>query len=112
MGLVSDYVKRKWSTTTHTSERTVEVADSSSGPTQILRNSPDRMSYLIVNLGDYDVYVSMDGHPSTTHGILLMSHGGSITSDIESDQEMVAYPMYAIADGGVSEVYIIETEAG
>jgi len=78
--------------------------------TKILGNNPDRYSVLVVNVGDYDMYVSWDTQVSTSHGVRLYAHGGAISLNADDDGELTTYEMYAVANGGATDVFVVVVE--
>lgn len=78
--------------------------------TQILRNNPDRLGFLIINLGANPIYVTPDSEPSTTRGILLAASGGFLTMLGKEDGAVVGFEFWGIASGGASAIFSLETE--
>lgn len=79
--------------------------------TQILRNNSDRLAFIIINLGANDVYINIEAAVSTTNGIKLGASGGATGFSVKDDGELLSEEFWAIGDGGVSIVLILETEA-
>ena len=77
---------------------------------QVLKNNPDRLGYVVINLGGFPVYMSFDTIPTATHGILLINNGGFVSMSADEDGEIVGYETHATAIGGNSEIYIVEME--
>jgi len=65
-------------------------------PTEILKNNPDRVFWLIVNLSGNDGYVGWDREVSSSKGLLVPSNGGYVSASAVEDGELVIYPVYAI----------------
>ncbi len=76
--------------------------------TQILSHNPNRVGLLITNAGANTVYVSPKNTVAVGAGQVLVANGGGISFSWLEDFEFVANEFYAIADGGVSNVNIIE----
>jgi len=77
---------------------------------EILRNNPDRVFWLVVNLSANVVYVGFSGDVSSTKGIRLDAYGGWTSSSVEEDGEAVTYPVFGIATGAASAIYVLEIE--
>lgn len=77
---------------------------------EILRNNPDRVFWLVVNLSANTVYVALSEDVSATKGIRLDANGGFASFSAEEDGEAVAYAVHAIATGAASNIYVLEIE--
>jgi len=82
----------------------------STSAVEILRANPDRFQWLVVNLSANTIYVSFDKDVSSTKGILLEPNGGFASMHAREDGEAVTYPIWAIATGVNSAIYVIEYE--
>ena len=76
----------------------------------VLRNNPDRVFWLVVNLSTNVVYVALSEEVSATHGIRLDANGGWVSMSVEEDGEAVGYEVYALATGADSDIYVLEME--
>lgn len=76
---------------------------------RVLRNSPNRVSAVLVNLSANTIYVSPDNVPSATHGIRLGPSGGSLVLKWDEDFSMCGYEWNALATAAASDIFIIET---
>jgi len=79
-------------------------------PTEILKNNPDRVYWLIVNLSAYDGYACWDREVSATKGILLPANGGYASASAQEDGELVIYPVYAVNLTAAGTWLIVEVE--
>jgi len=77
---------------------------------EILRNNPDRVFWLVINLSPNVVYGALSGDVSGSKGIRLDAYGGWASMSVEEDGEAVAYPVFAIATGADSAIYVLEIE--
>jgi len=75
--------------------------------TQILKNDPKRLFWLLVNLGPYVLYVGWDREVSTSKGIPVAANGGFIQLYWKEDAMLVYHDAYAIAPSGDVTVYIV-----
>lgn len=106
---LSRFVERKFGVKTHSlSDPVTNIVATS--VTQILKNNPDRLSYTIINLTAYSIYVGFDREVSTSRGILIPASGGSLTLSAEEDGELVGYEAFAISATSASTIYTIVTE--
>jgi len=79
-------------------------------PTEILKNNPDRVFWLVVNLSGNNGYLGWDNAVSSTRGILVAANGGFASANIEEDGELVIYPVYAINLNAAGTYMIVEVE--
>lgn len=77
---------------------------------KILRNNPDRVFWIVVNLSANVVYVALSEDVSATKGIRLDANGGFTSMSVEEDGEAVAYDVYALATGAASAIYVLAIE--
>lgn len=76
---------------------------------RVLRNSPNRVAAVLVNLSANTIYISPDGSPSSTRGIRLGANGGSLILKWDEDFSMCGYEWNAIASAAASDIFIVET---
>ena len=76
----------------------------------VLKNNPDRVFWLIVNLSTNVVYVALARDVGATKGIRLDSNGGWVSMSVEEDGEAVGYEVFAVATGAASAIYVLEME--
>lgn len=69
-----------------------------------LRQDPDRLGFLIVNLSVNNLWIGPFANVSTTKGIKIPPSGGSVTSTWDEDFDVVGKEWYAIADGAGSAI--------
>lgn len=80
-------------------------------PTLLLSNNPNRLAWVIVNLGLNDIHIGFDQEVSATNGILIANSGGGLNFVWKEEFNLVGYSVYAIATGGASSVYVMSIEA-
>lgn len=61
----------------------------------VLPNNPNRVQWIMINEGTFDVRISNDPTITNTSGWLLPANGGVILMDYKNDGEGVAYAVYA-----------------
>ena len=71
-------------------------------------NNPNRLYWIMINEGSYDVRISNRPDTGNVTGWLLSLNGGVISMDWEEDGEAVCYDIYLIAVGATSNVRIRE----
>lgn len=76
----------------------------------VLKNNPDRVFFLVVNLSANVVYVALSKDVSATKGIRLDANGGFVSFSAEEDGEAVASDVYGVATGAASAIYVLEIE--
>ncbi len=76
--------------------------------TKILPVNPNRLGLLITNAGANTIYLSPKNTVAVGAGQVLVPNGGGISFSWLEDFEFVSSEFYAIGDGGVSNVNIIE----
>jgi len=79
-------------------------------PTLILKNNPDRIYWLIVNLSAYDGYAGWDAQVSATRGILIPANGGYASASIVEDGELTIMEVYAVNLTASGTWMIVEVE--
>jgi len=76
--------------------------------TLILKNNPNRLAFIIHNLGAYPVFLGFTSDVSITKGARIDPNGGAYSMIWDEDFDATAWAIWAIADGGTSAVYTIE----
>ncbi|GAI81527.1 unnamed protein product [marine sediment metagenome] len=75
----------------------------------ILSNNPNRLGFVIVNLGAEVCYVGLTREiEAATRGIRLDANGGIVSMIWDEDFDMVAWGWWIIAASGTPAVYCIE----
>jgi len=77
-------------------------------PSQILRQTPARVSLLIVNLGVNDIYIAPDGLVSASRGILLSPGGGSLSMNYLEDMDLVSLEWFSVCAGLANPIMTFE----
>lgn len=75
---------------------------------QLLRQDPNRPSFLFVNLSLADMYVGPFRDPSSSKGIRVGPSGGSLAVWWAEDGEVVTWEWYAVATLAASAYLVIE----
>ena len=76
--------------------------------TRILQANPNRLGLMIVNVGAANISISTRKDVTLTTGVYIQSGGGNISYKWNEDFEHMANEFWAIGDGGVSSVHIVE----
>jgi len=74
----------------------------------ILRNNPDRLAFVIVNLGANPAYLGLTNAVGVANGIYVPANGGSVTMYWQEDFQMVGWAWWAVAPAGASNCYVLE----
>lgn len=77
----------------------------------VLKNNPDRLGFVIINLSENAVYIGIDKEVATTKGIYLAPNGGTLSVFYGEDFELVGYEFWGVASGAGSVIYVLEVEA-
>ena len=64
---------------------------------QLLQNNPNRVGFLLVNLGATDAYVGPFPDVSVNKGIFVAASGGSLKVEYTEDYILPTYDWYGIA---------------
>ena len=78
--------------------------------TEILKNNPDRVFWLVVNLSDNEGYLALSEDVSKDKGVRLDAKGGFASMSADEDGEAVAYAVYAVNITLAGKYYILEIE--
>lgn len=76
--------------------------------TTILKNNPNRLAVIIINVGANNSYIGFDQNVSSTNGIFLAANGGSLSINYQQDLTLSQYEMNAISITAPSTFYVIE----
>jgi len=79
-------------------------------PTLILRNNPDRIFWLVVNLSPNNGFLGWDTLVSSTRGLFIAGNGGFVSANIEEDGELVIQEVWAINLNAAGTYMIVEIE--
>jgi len=99
MGKLADVIEAKYGFAVQAEFPPYHEALAAATAEQLLKANPDRISWLIFNLGTDVVYLSHDPVPTATHGYYLDKNGGFIGMSWEEEGELVAYPVWAYSAG-------------
>lgn len=75
--------------------------------TEVLRNNPERVFVLFVNLSVNTMYVGYDEAVGSTRGILLAPNGGSYQADVEEDFTIPVHAHHVVSTGVLSNLYVL-----
>ena len=76
--------------------------------TQLVKNNPDRVGILIMNLGSFDAFIAFNANVGSTNGIKLAANGGIFAANVRDDFTVPAREYSGIASGGATAIYILE----
>jgi len=110
MGALSEFVEKEFGVKTNTKINPITDTVETSA-TQILKNNPDRLAAIIINLGINPIYVSPYADVSRFKGIRIGPNGGSLILNAKEDLELVGYEWWAVAETSSCKVFIMEVEA-
>ena len=108
MGRCSEYVARQYGFPTDTAARVVVL--NAAVPVQVLNNNPNRVGFLIMNLGAAIGYVAPTSGAGALFGVLLAANGGVTGSNAKDDGTYPSMEMWGIG-AGATTLYVLETMA-
>jgi hypothetical protein len=79
--------------------------------TLILRNNPERIFWLAVNLSVNKGYVGWDAQVSSSKGIPIAPSGGYVSCTLEEDGELTIHEVYAVLENASGTFYVLEITA-
>ena len=107
MGRLAELLKKEFGFETRTfynrDTQTITVAGG-----RILRATPDRIAFLIVNCGANAAYVLPDPAVAANRGIVLNANGGFSFIWYKEDGDLPSFDWYGIAPGGAVNCVILE----
>jgi len=76
--------------------------------TQFLRNNPDRLGFLLVNLGSYPIFIRPGSDATATNGMRLDPTGGNVFFWWREDLQIVGWNWNSIATTGASAIFVLD----
>lgn len=104
---LSDLVREKLGVPTFTNQNP-EVTTVGTTAATLLRQNPNRVAFVFINLSTVDIFVRPLQTPSSTAGIRIGPSGGSLIVTWEEDFDLTGLEWLAIADAAASTVFTIE----
>lgn len=77
-------------------------------PSQIIRNNPNRVSWIMTNNDVNDVYIWLASYSPAFGFLLLMAAGGYIDTDWSEDGEIVGYEVWGMSASGTPKIQVYE----
>lgn len=78
-------------------------------PTRFVNDDPEALALTILNLGSTSAYIMLDDTVSSTHGILLVGGGGSVSLNVRDDQTLPARAWWAVTATGTTDLTWLRT---
>jgi len=88
-----------------TRESVVTVA---AAPTQILRQDPERVGWVLINTGAVRCFLGFRESSPSAETLPLQADGGGASANIREDFVLPTFPMFGVVLAGTSTVYVIE----
>ena len=79
-------------------------------PAVILQHSYERLSYVVVNVGNADLYLSIGPSPNAGTGIVLGANGGSMSVNAKEDLAIPGTELYGWCPVGATSCLIQAVE--
>ena len=74
---------------------------------QLLRNNPNRVAFIMVNLSGGDIFLRPQSDATTSEGVQITPQGGSVVVRWQDDFLLPAEAWYAIGSVASSNFYLI-----
>ena len=103
-GAAAEFIEAKYGG--HTAE-TVDVVSVGVVQATVLRNDPERVFALFVNLSPNTIFIGFDQLVGAARGILLPANGGSYQVDVEEDFTIPIRAHFALASAAASNLYVL-----
>tara|TARA_Y100000310_G_scaffold345713_1_gene468698 strand:- start:7341 stop:7718 length:378 start_codon:yes stop_codon:yes gene_type:complete len=104
-GALEELTRGRFGGPTTSRENPINTAISTS-VTAILRSNPDRVGWLITNVGSFDIYLGYDAEVSATNGVPIQAGGGTAIVSFEEDGMDCGLPVFGLAPSGASTVFV------
>jgi len=105
MGRCREYVQNLYGFPCDTVERVVVTG---ALPVVALPNNPDRVGWVVFNLGANIAYLAFDSQVAALRGMQVAATGGIAGSSARDDGEMSSRELWCISPAGASTLYIAE----
>lgn len=106
---LADLLMERFKVKTRAVENPEALTEAKATAQKILANNPNRLAFLIVNLGAEVCYVGLtDEVEAAVRGICLDASGGSFACIWDEDFQMTGWAWWIIAASGTPAVYAVE----
>jgi len=107
MGVLSELLEKRFGIRTRSVPNPL-VAAVGVAAIQVLRNNPDRVGFIFLNLSVNIIYLSPLPTVAVNAGIQLAAGGGGVAMVWDTDFELISQQWFAIATGAASAIYVLE----
>ena len=104
LGAAAEYIEKRYG---GGMAETVAVESVGTTQSQVVRNDPERVFALLVNLSTNTIYIGYDQSVSASRGIVISPSGGTYQVDVEEDFILPNRSLYAVATGAGSSLYVL-----
>lgn len=105
---LADLLMERFKVKTRAVENPEAITAASTTAQKILGNNPNRLAFVITNLGATVCYIGLTDGASTTKGIRLDASGGSSGCIWDEDFQVTGWAWWIIAESGTPAVYALE----
>jgi len=105
---LADLLLERFKVKTRAVENPEAITSASATAQKILGNNPNRLAFLIMNLGAEVCYVGLTDGVSSSKGVRLDANGGSYGCIWDEDFQMTAWAWWIISASGTPAVYSLE----
>lgn len=85
-----------------------ELSSVGTSVVRLVRQTPSRIAFTVVNLSINNIYIGPFGDVATTKGIRLGPQGGGVSILPDEDFNLVSDEWFVIADGAASPLLVLE----
>jgi len=106
-GAALQYIQKQLGGPTSDAEDTVVVNTTA---TKIIGYDPDAVGLLLLNVGNYDMYIGRTPQVALSAGIFLGKNGGSMSLNVVDDFTLPTLEWFGIADSAASSIYFLRVK--
>lgn len=103
-GAASEFIEAKYGGPV---EDLVAVVSVGTTAAEVIRNDPERVFLLFVNLSVNTMHVGFDAAVGAARGIVLAANGGTYQIDVEEDFTLPTRSHFVISTGALSNLYVL-----
>lgn len=104
-GVAAEWSAREYGGRFDATDTPAQVGTSSA---VLVKNNPERVNLLVINLSVNTVYLRPNNPATTAAAIILAPNGGSFSTNLLEDLVLPSYQYHAVASGAASDVLVIE----
>jgi len=106
MGRCSEFVRRRFGFPVSAQEHVVAIG-AGGLPLLVMNNNPDRVGWVVFNLGASIAYMGLTSGVTALNGSQLAAGGGAATASAMDEGEYTTFEQYSMG-AGATTLYILE----